>query len=78
MEEYDRMLENQEKKRAKETAERERKVQEIMNKMGDVLKKDNNEEKKLELKILNEALERDKKAEKDEQLQKEIKLFKNK
>ena len=72
------MLENQEKKRAKETAERERKVQEIMNKMGDVLKKDNNEEKKLELKILNEALERDKKAEKDEQLQKEIKLFKNK
>lgn len=78
MEEYDRMLENQEKKRARETAERERKVQEIMNKMGDVLKKDNNEEKKLELKILNEALEKDKKAEKDEQLQKEIKLFKNK
>ena len=72
------MLENQEKKRARETAERERKVQEIMNKMGDVLKKDNNEEKKLELKILNEALEKDKKAEKDEQLQKEIKLFKNK
>lgn len=39
----------QEKKRAKETAERERRVLEIMNRMGDVLKKNNDEEKRFEL-----------------------------
>jgi hypothetical protein len=60
------MLEMQEKKRSQETAVREKRVQQIINKMGDVMKKSNDEEKKFEMKILNEALEKDKIAEKNE------------
>lgn len=42
--------------------------------MGDVFKKNNEEEKRFEMKILHEAIQKDKNAEKKEILQKELKL----
>lgn len=64
----------QEKKRAKETAERECRVQLIINRMGDAFKKNSDEEKRFELQILHDAMQKEKKAEKQEILQKELKL----
>lgn len=53
-------------KRQKEWEERDRKIREKLERMGDVMKKSNQAEKELEKKILKDQLRRDKLAEEEE------------
>ena len=62
-------MDAQDKKRADEKAAREQRIQNIMNKMGEVLKKSDAAEKAEDVRILNQQLEKDKQAAKREQEQ---------
>mmetsp|Transcript_4448 Transcript_4448/g.6579 ORF Transcript_4448/g.6579 Transcript_4448/m.6579 type:complete len:133 (+) Transcript_4448:1755-2153(+) len=71
-EEYNRMLDAQDQKRADEWAAREAKIKNAMNKMADtVLRRNNEMEKELELRALQYANEKDRKEELKEKLKKE-------
>lgn len=56
----------QEKKRAEELAAREKRVQDTMDRMGEVLKKSDDAEKKQDIMILNGIMKKDKEAEEKE------------
>lgn len=71
IEEYNRMLDAQDKKRAEEWAAREEKIKNAMSKMADtVLKKSNAADKELEARVIHYANERDRlEAEKERKKQ---------
>ena len=56
MEDYNRILDQQEKQRAEEFERRDKRIRDAMNRMGDVKKKSDKAEKEFELKILKESL----------------------
>ena len=56
----------EEKKRLKEWEDRDRKIKEKLERMGDVMKKSNAAEKELERRIVRDQLVKDKLAEKEE------------
>ena len=56
----------QEKKRAEELAAREKRVQDTMDRLGEVLKKSDGAEKKQDIMILNGIMKKDKEAEEKE------------
>ena len=65
-EDYCKLQDQQDKKRADEWEARERKIQESMNRMGDVIRKTDEAEKKQDLLILKQSLIKDKEAEQAE------------
>ena len=72
IEEYNKMIDAQEKKRAEEWAAREARIKNAMDKMADtVIKKSNQAEKEAELRAVQYANEMDKKAEMRERAKKE-------
>ena len=72
IEEYNKMIDLQEKKRAEEWAAREAKIKNAMGRMADtVLKKSNQAEKEMEMRALQYANEKDKKEELQERRKKE-------
>ena len=72
IEDYNKMVEQQEKKRADEWAAREQRIKNAMNRMADtVLKKSNKQEKELEARVVQYANERDRAAEEREKQKKE-------
>jgi hypothetical protein len=71
-EEYNNLVENQEKKRQEEWNLREKRIQSLVNKMADTVVKRNNEiEKDLESKVIKYQLEKETIESKKEQLKKE-------
>lgn len=66
MEDYNRILDEQEKKRAEEFEKREQRIKDAMSRMGDVKKKSDKAEKEFELKILKESLKNDQIAEEND------------
>lgn len=56
IEEYNRILDKQDKQRADEWAARENKIKKSMERMGDVVKKNNNAEKEFEARIVKDAI----------------------
>ena len=66
MEDYNKILDQQEKQRAEEFEKREKKIRDAMNRMGDVKKKSDKAEKEFEMKILKESIKNDQIAEDNE------------
>ena len=62
MEEYNRRMDLEDEKRAKEKADRHERIQKIMNRMGDVVKKSDAAEREFDRKILRDQLQKDKQA----------------
>ena len=62
-EEYNRILDKQEQQRKEEVAKREEKIKNLMDRMGEVVKKTDEAEKALDLQILNAALKKGREAE---------------
>lgn len=56
MEEYNRRMDLEDEKRAKEKADRHERIQKIMNRMGDVVKKSDAAEREFDRKILRDQL----------------------
>ncbi len=66
------MLDKQDKQRADEWAAREQRIQNIMNRMGDVYKKTDHAEKEQDRKTLQEQLEKNKVFEANEKEKRDL------
>lgn len=71
IEEYNRMLEVQEQKRAAEWKAREAKIQLFMNKMADTVQKSNEADREAERRALNYQLQKEQRDKLNEDLKKE-------
>jgi len=71
MEEYNRMLDKQDKMRADEWEKRESKIKKSMARMGDVMKKSDAAEKEFEARIVRDQILKDKEAEAREKKKRE-------
>ena len=67
MTEYNRMLDEADKKRAEEKAKRDEKIKNLMDRMGDVIRKTDEAEKEQDKRLLAQQLQKDKEAERLEQ-----------
>lgn len=65
------MLDRQEKMRADEWAKREMRIKQSMDRMGDVIRKNNDADRKFEEQLLRDALQKDKENELKEKKMKE-------
>lgn len=77
IEEYIRMQELAEEKREQEKIARAEKIQKLMDRMGDVVKKGQDAEKQYEMRLLRDALKKDKEAEAEEKRRKMAYLHRN-
>ena len=71
IDDYNEMLDKQEKQRAQEWANREQRIKNSMAKMGDVIKKNNDAEQVFEQKLLRDIMKKDKEGEQREQQKRE-------